>query len=88
MARKRFTEERIIGCLKEADAGIPVGELLRKYGVSEQTFYRWRRKYGGLEINEAQRLKQLDEENRRLKRMVAELSLDNQMLRDVVAKKW
>jgi len=86
--KKRFTEEQVIGVLKEREAGVPVRELTRKLGITEQTFYRWKAKYGGMEISEARRLKQLEEENRRLKKMVADLMLDNEILRDVNSKNW
>lgn len=88
MKRKRFTEEQIIGILKEADAGVPTKDLCRKHGMSNATFYAWRRRYGGMEVNEAKRLRELEDENRRLKTMVADLSLDNQMLKAVNSKKW
>ena len=88
MKRKRFTEEQIIGILKESEAGMPVKELSRKHGISEGTFYRWKSKYGGMEINEAKRLKQLEDENRRLKKLVADLSLDNQILKEINERKW
>lgn len=88
MKRKRFTEEQIIGMLKEVDAGLPVKELVRKHGISEQTYYRWKSKFGGMEVNEAKRLRGLEDENRRLKHLVADLTLDNQALKAVVAKKF
>ena len=88
MRGKRYTEEQIIGVLKEAEAGMPVPELLRKHGVSQQTFYRWKAKFGGMDVSEAKRLKALEEENRRLKRLVADQALDIQMLKDVASKKW
>ena len=88
MKRKRYTEEQIIKVLKEHDAGAPITELARRHGISEQSIYRWRDKYGGMEVSDAKRLKALEEENRRLKRMVADLSLDKQMLEDVLSKKW
>ena len=88
MKRKRHSEEQIIGILKEAEAGLAVADLIRKYGISEQTYYRWKSKYGGMELSEAKRLKQLEEENRRLKRLVADQALDIQMLKDVNSKKW
>ena len=90
MKRKRFTEEQIISILREREAGMTVADLGRKHGVSEQSIYRWQSKYGGLGVSEAKRLKQLKEENRRLKRMVADLSLNKQMLEDVIkmSKNW
>ena len=88
MKRKRHTEEQIITILKEAEKGLSTADLVRKYGISEQTFYRWKSKYGGMELSEAKRLKQLEEENRRLKRLVADQALDIQMLKDVNSKKW
>lgn len=88
MKRKRYTEEQIIAILKEHEAGIPVAELCRRHGVSEQSIYRWKVRFGGMEISDAKRLKELEDENRRLKRMVADLSLDKQMLEDVLGKKW
>ncbi len=88
MRGKRFSEEQIIAILKEAEAGMPVAELVRKHGVCENTFYRWKAKYGGMEISDARRLKQLEEENRRLKRLVADQALDIQMLKDVAEKNW
>lgn len=88
MKRKRFTEEQIINALKEAEAGGVAREIVRRMGITETTFYRWRQKYGGLEVNEAKRLRELEQENGRLKRIVADLVLDNQMLKDVNSKKW
>lgn len=88
MKKTRFTEEQIIGVLKEAETGMKVPELCRKHGISDVTFYKWRSKYGGLEVSEARRLKNLEEENRRLKHIVAEQALDIRALKDVVAKKW
>lgn len=88
MKRKRHTEEQIIAILREAESGLSTADLVRKYGISEQTFYRWKSKYGGMEVSEAKRLKQLEEENRQLKRLVADQALDIQMLKDVNSKKW
>ncbi len=88
MKKKRFTEEQIIGILKEADAGMAVTELCRKHGMSNPTFYKWRAKYGGMDVPDARRLKQLEDENRRLKGLVADQALDIQMLKAVNAKKW
>lgn len=88
MKRKRFSEEQIIMVLKQAEGGLSIPELTRKQGISEGTFYRWKSKYGGLELSEAKRLKQLDEENRRLKRLVADQALDIQILKEVVSGKY
>lgn len=88
MKRKRFTEEHIITVLKEVEGGLPMVEVCRMHGISDATFYNWRKKFGGMEINEARRLRQLEEENRRLKHLVADLTLDVQMLKAVNAKKW
>jgi putative transposase len=88
MRKSRFNEEQIIGILKEKEAGVKLGDLCRRHGISEQTYHRWKAKYGGLEVTDARRLKQLEEENRRLKHLVADLTLDNQALKFVVSKKW
>lgn len=86
MRRSRFSEEQIVGILKEQEAGAATAEVCRRHGVSEQTFYRWKQKYGGMEVSDAKRLKQLEEENARLKRLVADQALDNQMLRELLRK--
>ena len=86
MKRGQFTEEQIIGILKEVEAGQKVGEVCRKYGVSEATYYRWKNVYSGLEVSQMRRLRQLEEENRRLKQIVADLTLDNTMLKEITAK--
>jgi len=85
--KSRYTDEQIAFALRQAETGTPVREVLRKMGISEQTFYRWKRLYGGLGPSEVRRLKQLEEENRRLKQMVADLSLDKHMLQDVLSRK-
>ncbi len=88
MKSKRFTEEQIIGILKQAQAGMKVVELCRMHGISDVTFYNWRSKYGGMEVSEAKRLKDLESENRRLKQMLADTMLENQAIKDVLSKKW
>lgn len=88
MKRSKFSETQIIGILQEAEQGVPVADLCRKHGMSNGTFYAWRRKYGGLEVSEARRLKELEDENRRLKRLVADQALDIEMLKEVNSKKW
>jgi putative transposase len=88
MKKKRFSVEQIVGVLKQAEVGVPVVELIRKAGISEQTFYRWKAKYVGLEVDQVRQMKQLQEENLRLKQLVAELTLDKAMLQDVLSKKW
>jgi putative transposase len=87
MKGKRYSEEKIISILKEHESGIPVADLCRRHGVSEQSIYRWKTKFGGMEVSDAKRLRDLEDENRRLKRRVADLSLDTQMLEDVLAQK-
>jgi len=88
MKQSRFTEEQIIALLREQEAGAKTAEVCRKHGVSEATFYKWKAKYGGMEVSDARRLKALEVENARLKKLLAEAMLDNAMLRDVAARKW
>jgi len=88
MRQSRYTEEQIIGVLKQAEAGIKTAEICRQHGISSATYYKWKAKYGGLEVSEARRLRQLEDENRRLKQIVADLTLDNQALKTVLAKKF
>jgi putative transposase len=88
MKKKRFSVEQMIGVLKQAQVGVPVAEVIRKAGISEQTFYRWKAKYAGLEVDQVRQMAQLQEENLQLKRLVADLTLDKTMLQDVLAKKW
>ena len=85
--KKRFTEAQIVFALRQAEAGTPVAEITRKMGVSDPTFYRWKKLYSGLAVNEVRRLKQLDEENRKLKQIVADLTLDKQVLKELLGKK-
>lgn len=87
MKKTRFTDEKIAFALRQAETGTPVKEIIRKMGISEQTFYRWKKLYGGLGPSEVRRLKMLEEENRRLKQMVADLSLDKHMLQEVLSRK-
>ena len=84
MRAKRFTEEQIIGILKEAEAGVSAAEVYRRHGISAHTFYRWRQKYGGMDVNEARRLRDLERENKRLKQLLAEQVLDNQALKEML----
>jgi putative transposase len=88
MRQSHFTEEQIIGVLKQAEAGMKTAEICRQQGISSAKYYKWKAKYGGLEASEARRLRQLEDENRRLKQIVAELTLDNQALKTVLAKKF
>ena len=86
--KKKFSVEQIVGVLKQAEVGVPIAELIRKVGVTEQTYYRWKAKYAGLEVDQVRQMAQLQEENLRLKQLVAELTLDKAMLQDVLSKKW
>jgi putative transposase len=88
MRTKRFTEEQIIGVLKEAEAGAKTKELCRKYGISEATFYNWKAKYSGMTVSEARRLKELEAENAKLKKLLAESELDKAALKDLLGRKW
>ena len=88
MKRARFTEEQIIGVLKEGEAGAKTADLARRHGVSEATIYNWKAKYGGLEVSEARRLRELESENAKLKRLLADTMLDNVALKDLLSKKW
>ena len=88
MKRSRFSEEQIIAVLKEQEAGMATAEVCRRHGISPATFYQWKSKFGGLEVSEARRLRSLEEENARLKKLVAEAMLDNAVLKDLASKKW
>ena len=88
MKKKRFSVEQIVSVLKQAEVGVPIGELVRQVGISEQTFYRWKKQYAGLQSDQVRELKQLQDENARLKKLVAELSLDKAILQDVASKNW
>jgi len=88
MRKSHFSEEQIIGILRLAEAGQTVAEVCRKHGISEGTYYRWKAQYGGLEVSQLRRLRQLEEENRRLKHIVADLTLDNAALKDIATKNW
>jgi putative transposase len=88
MKRSRFSEEQIIAILREQEAGAKTVEVCRKHGISDATFYKWKSKYGGLEASDAKRLKALEDENAKLKRLLAEAMLDNAMLKDIASKKW
>ena len=88
MKRKRFSVEQIVAVVKQAELGLPVADLIRQVGISEQTFYRWKKQYAGLQSDQVRELKQLQDENARLKKLVAELSLDKAILQDISSKKW
>lgn len=88
MKRKRFTEEQIIGVLREQEAGAKTGDLARKHGVSEATLYNWKAKFGGMDVSDARRLKALEDENGKLKRLLADAMLDNTALKELLSKKW
>ena len=88
MKRSRFTEEQIIGILREQEAGVATAEVCRRHGVSSATFYKWKAKFGGMDVSEARRLKELEDENTKLKRMLADAMLDNVALKDLLGKKW
>ena len=88
MRKSRFSEEQIIAILKEQEAGVSTAEVCRRHGISGATFYKWKAKFGGLEVSEAKRLRQLEDENAKLKKLLAEAMLDNAMLKEITAKKW
>ena len=86
--KKKFSVEQIVSVLKQAEVGVPIAELIRKAGITEQTYYRWKAKYGGMETGDARKLKQLEDENQKLKHVVADLTLDNRALKDVLSKNF
>ena len=88
MKKSRFCEEQIVAILKEQEAGVKTADVCRRHGISSATFFKWKAKYGGLEVSDAKRLKALEDENAKLKKLLAEAMLDNSMLRDVASKKW
>ena len=88
MKRKRYTEEQIIGILKEHESGVPANEIIRKHGIANGTFYKWKSKYGGMDVNEARRLKELETENARLKRLLADTLLEKTAVEDALRRKW
>lgn len=88
MKKSRFTDEQIISALKQADAGTKIADICRKFGISTHTFYIWRKKFGGMEVKEAKKLRDLESENSKLKRLLADAMLDNQALKDVLSRKW